>query len=63
MDNPSPAPQDVLVIEPEERTGELAVRLDASRTVRRLDAEPGDYKAIAAAAMPGTGRERSRSWC
>ena len=43
---------------PEERTGELAARLDATRTVRRLAAEPGDYKAIAAAARdrhrPGT---------
>ena len=47
-----------LEILPEERTGELAVRLDARRTVRRLAAEPGDYKAIAAAARdrhrPGT---------
>jgi CRISPR-associated endonuclease/helicase Cas3 len=44
------AEPDVLRILPEERTGELAVRLDAARTVRRLDAEPGAYSAIAAAA-------------
>ena len=46
----------MLGILPEERTGELAVRLDASRTVRRLAAEPGDYQAIAAAA-----RQRHRA--
>src|SRR5215468_87476 len=34
---------------PGERTGELAVRLGAERTVRRLEAEPGDYRTIAAA--------------
>jgi CRISPR-associated endonuclease/helicase Cas3 len=44
------AEPDVLRILPEERTGELAVRLNAARTVRRLDAEPGAYPAIAAAA-------------
>ena len=33
----------------EERTGELARRLDAARTFRRLAAEPGDYEAIATA--------------
>jgi CRISPR-associated endonuclease/helicase Cas3 len=32
---------------PAERAGELAVRLGAARTVRRLDAVPGDYKAVA----------------
>jgi CRISPR-associated endonuclease/helicase Cas3 len=47
---------DVLGIEPEERTGELAVRLGAARTIRRLAAEPGDYNAIAAAA-----RDRHRA--
>jgi CRISPR-associated endonuclease/helicase Cas3 len=46
----NPARGEVLGILPEERTGELAVRLDAARTIRRLAAEPGDYKAIAAAA-------------
>ncbi|MBO0802479.1 MAG: CRISPR-associated helicase Cas3' [Nocardiopsaceae bacterium] len=34
----------------EERAGELATRLDAKRTVRRLGTDPGDYKAIAEAA-------------
>src|SRR5215472_6973948 len=54
----NPVRGDVVGILPEERTGELAVRLGAERTIRRLDAEPGDYKAIAAAARgrhrPGT---------
>lgn len=58
IDNPAPRPQDILTIEPTERAGELAVRLGASRIVRRLAAEPGDYPAIAAAAAerhrPGT---------
>ncbi len=57
-DHPAPGPQDILAIEPAERTGELAIRLDASRTVRRLAAEPGNYLSIAAAAVqrhrPGT---------
>jgi len=52
----NPARGEVLGILPEERTGELAVRLDAARTIRRLAAEPGDYKAIAAAA-----RDRHRA--
>ena len=51
----SPVVGDVLGILPEERAGELALRLDAARTIRRLSAEPGDYAAIAAAA-----RERHR---
>ncbi|MGH3166996.1 MAG: type I-G CRISPR-associated helicase/endonuclease Cas3g, partial [Trebonia sp.] len=46
---------DVIEILDSERTGALAVRLGAARRVRRLRAEPGDYKAIAAAA-----RERHR---
>ena len=58
VDNPAPGPGDILVIETAERTGELAERLGASRTVRKLAAEPGDYKAIATAAAqqhrPGT---------
>jgi CRISPR-associated endonuclease/helicase Cas3 len=58
VDNPSPTPGDMVGIEPGERTGELAVRLDASRVVRRLDMEPGGYREIAAAAVarhrPGT---------
>jgi CRISPR-associated endonuclease/helicase Cas3 len=32
----------------EERRGELAVRLDAARTIRRMSAGAGDYKALAA---------------
>ncbi|MGH3159174.1 MAG: type I-G CRISPR-associated helicase/endonuclease Cas3g, partial [Streptosporangiaceae bacterium] len=51
VDNPSLAHGDILGIEPEERTGELALRLDASRVIRRLDVEPGEYTKIAAAAM------------
>src|SRR6266487_3504120 len=54
----NPVRGDVVGILPGERTGELAVRLGAERTIRRLEAEPGDYKAIAAAARdrhrPGT---------
>ena len=58
VDNPAPSPAEVLRIEPAERTGELAQRLGARRTVRRLVAEPGDTGEIAAAARgshrPGT---------
>ena len=56
VDNPSLAPDDVLGIKPDERTGELAVRLDAQRTVRPLAVAPGDYNAIAGAA---TARHRT----
>ena len=52
----NPVRGDVVGILPEERTGELAVRLGAARTIRRLAAEPGDCKAIAAAA-----RDRHRA--
>jgi CRISPR-associated endonuclease/helicase Cas3 len=34
-------------IDDEERTGELAVRLAAARTIRRTWRDPGDYKALA----------------
>jgi len=58
VDNPPPAPEEFLRIEPSERTGELARRLNATRIVRRLAAEPGDYAEIAATARgshrPGT---------
>ena len=54
VDNPRRG--DVVGILPKERTGELEVRLGAARTIRRLDAGPGDYKAIAAAA-----RDRHRA--
>src|SRR6266699_1416719 len=47
VDSPALAPGDVIGIEPDERTGELAVRLGASRTVRELAVAPGDYPAIA----------------
>jgi CRISPR-associated endonuclease/helicase Cas3 len=56
VDNPTVG--DVVAIRPEERVGELAVRLDAARTIRRLTANPGDYQTIAAAVRelhrPGT---------
>jgi CRISPR-associated endonuclease/helicase Cas3 len=53
----NPAVGEVVGIRPEDRIGELKVRLDAERTVRGLDIEPGDYhKALAAAA-----RERHRA--
>ena len=55
VDNPAPGAEQVLRIEPDERTGELAIRLAGQRTVRKLDAEPGDYVAIADAV-----RERHR---
>ncbi|WP_026272801.1 CRISPR-associated helicase/endonuclease Cas3 [Salinispora pacifica] len=58
VDNPLPGIGDVLRIVPEERVGELATRLNAKRTIRRLPAEPGDHKAIAGAVRdrhrPGT---------
>ncbi|HET9898152.1 MAG TPA: CRISPR-associated helicase Cas3' [Streptosporangiaceae bacterium] len=58
VDNPALAPDDVVTIAAAERVGELAVRLGASRTVRRLPAQPGDYRAIANFAaerhQPGT---------
>jgi CRISPR-associated endonuclease/helicase Cas3 len=58
VDNSGLAPDDIVGIKPEERIGELAVRLDAERAIGRLAAEPGDYRAIAAAAAdrhrPGT---------
>lgn len=47
VDSRALAGRDVLTIEPGDRIGELAVRLGARRTVRRLIAEPGDYKEIA----------------
>ena len=43
-------------IHPGERVGELKVRLEAARTVKRLDAGPGDYTEIAAAVR---GRHRA----
>jgi CRISPR-associated endonuclease/helicase Cas3 len=56
VDNPDVG--DMIEILLEERSGELATRLSAKRAIQRLDAEPGDYRAIAAAARarhrPGT---------
>jgi CRISPR-associated endonuclease/helicase Cas3 len=58
VDNPAPGPAQRVTIEPQDRTGELAQRLEARRTVRRLGAGAGDYSAIAAEAArlhrPGT---------
>ncbi len=51
VDNPAPGPDEMLAIEPADRTGELAVRLGARRTVRRLPVEPANYAAIAAAVV------------
>ncbi len=55
VDNPMPPAADVLRIEPDERVGALARRLDARRTIYRLDGGPGDHRALAAAV-----RERHR---
>jgi CRISPR-associated endonuclease/helicase Cas3 len=58
VDNPAPEPAEMLHIEDAERTGELALRLGAQRTVRQLIAEPGETIQIAATARgshrPGT---------
>jgi CRISPR-associated endonuclease/helicase Cas3 len=58
VDNPAPGPGGTLQIEEAERTGELALRLGARRTVRKLIAEPGDTGEVAATARgshrPGT---------
>jgi CRISPR-associated endonuclease/helicase Cas3 len=48
VDNPEPEAGEVVRILPEERTGDLAVRLSGTRTVRRLDTEPGSYVRMAA---------------
>lgn len=55
VDNPAPDASDVLRIEPGERTGELAIRLGATRTIRRLPVAPDDHRAFADAV-----RERHR---
>jgi CRISPR-associated endonuclease/helicase Cas3 len=51
----NPAAGEVTEILPEERIGELRVRLGAKRVIRHLATGPGDYKTIAAAAR---GRHR-----
>ena len=50
VDNPAPGQNDVLAIEPGERTGELAVRLGARRTVRQTGRGAGR--------LPGDRRRR-----
>ena len=54
----SPVIGETVEILPEERAGELQVRLGAARTIRRARAEPGDYKALVASLRelhrPGT---------
>jgi CRISPR-associated endonuclease/helicase Cas3 len=54
----NPRRETAVAILPEERSGELAVRLGAQRRIRRLQASPGDYKALADAVRglhrPGT---------
>ena len=53
-----PARGQTIEILREERVGELAVRLDAARTIRRAKADAGDYKAVATTVLglhrPGT---------
>ena len=48
VDNPTVG--ETVEIHDDERVGELKVRLDAARTIRRLCVEPGNYAGIAAAA-------------
>jgi CRISPR-associated endonuclease/helicase Cas3 len=48
VDNPDTG--QIVEIHDDERVGELKIRLDAARTIRRLSVEPGDYKGIAAVA-------------
>jgi CRISPR-associated endonuclease/helicase Cas3 len=48
VDNPNIG--ETVVILDGERVGELKIRLDAARTIRRLSVEPGDHKGIAAVA-------------
>ena len=58
VDNPLPEDHETVRIEPGDRVGALAQRLDASRVVRRLAVEPGDVKRLAEAIRqrhrPGT---------
>ena len=44
---PVTVPGVTIAVAPEERTGELAVRLGAARTIRRADPAAGDYAALA----------------
>ena len=58
VDNPAPGAGDILQVLAAERTGELAQRLDARRTVQPLAADPADYQEVAATVRrshrPGT---------
>ncbi|MEV6928449.1 CRISPR-associated helicase Cas3' [Dactylosporangium sp. NPDC051485] len=56
IDNPAPGHGDVVRVEAADRVGELALRLDSTRVVRRMPVEPGDYRALAA-----TVRQRHRA--
>jgi CRISPR-associated endonuclease/helicase Cas3 len=58
VDNPRPAEHEIVSIEPEDRVGELARRLGATRTVRRLPVAASEPKPLAEAVRqrhrPGT---------
>ena len=58
VDNPLPTEHEIITIEPEDRAGELARRLGATRTVRRLPVAAGETKQVAVAVRrrhrPGT---------
>ncbi|MBX6721736.1 MAG: CRISPR-associated helicase Cas3', partial [Dactylosporangium sp.] len=58
VDNPPPANDEIIAIEPEDRVGDLARRLAAARTVRRLPVAAGEPKQVAEAVRqrhrPGT---------
>ncbi len=58
VDNPRPGDDDIVRITAQDRTGELGRRLAARRVIRRLDADAGDPRAVAAAVRarhrPGT---------
>lgn len=58
VDNPMPSEDNIMRIEPADRAGELARRLNAERRIRRLPVEAGDYQSLAEAVQerhrPGT---------
>jgi CRISPR-associated endonuclease/helicase Cas3 len=58
VDNPPPDEQSIIRIETADRTGALARRLDAARTIRQLPVKPGETKSVAVAIRqrhrPGT---------
>ncbi len=59
----NPVTGSTVEILPDERRGELAVRLDAARAIRRTGADPGDYKALADPCENCTGPARSPWSC